>query len=251
MAGHHNRRFSAVDRFVIGWLSLLALLTFALPAAGQPPPPFDAVIGAMQAREKATIDYRCRLETRSSKGDQSRREVLAYFYRRPSKIRMEVLEGPYSGSLLIYNPETDPLRVRVRAGNPLMAFLQRMLYGEFFSVTHRWVVDLRGNGIHESDWAHFIKMYEKFLHAGTSRYMREEMFAGRKTYVYKLFSRDPSKTMAIKEAEVWVDAASYFPVRNFQYDAAGRMIRSAVFTALRFNTGIDMRLFREFRQDAD
>lgn len=224
----------------------MILLVFSVPAKGQSPPSFGTLIAAMRAREAATIDYRCRLETRSSSGAQSRRETLAYFYRRPSQIRMEVLEGPYAGALLIYNPEIDPHRVRVLAGNRLVAFLQRALYGEFFAVDHRWVVDLRGNGIHESDWAHFITTHAAFLKAGTSRYVRDEMLEGRRTYVYRLLSNDLQQTSGVKEEEVWVDAVSYFPVKNFQYDAAGRLIRSAVFTALEFNTGIDARLFREF-----
>jgi len=228
-----------------GWLLGLAVFFFAVPAKGQPPG-FASVLAGMQKQVAATTDYQCRFETQSSDGHQSRDVILAYYYRRPAKIRMEVLEGPYSGSLLIYNRAIDPQRVRVLAGNPLVAFLQRMLYGEFFAVDHEWVVDLRGSGIHESDWPHFIAEHEKYLQMGTSLFLGEEMLNGKKTYRYRLISDFPEKTMSIKEEDVWVDADTYFPVKYFQYDAAGLLIRKAVTTELRFNAGLSERLFLEF-----
>jgi len=228
-----------------GWLLGIVLFVFAVPAKGQSPD-FSSVIAGMRDRLAAITDYRCRFETQSSNGDQSRDVVLAYFYRRPGQIRMEVLEGPYAGSLLIYNRALDPQKVRVLAGNPLVAFLQRMLYGEFFAVDHEWVVDLRGNGIHESDWTYFITEHEKYLHLGTCLFLEEEILNGRKTYHYKLISHAPEKTMSIKEEDVWVDAETYFPVQYFQYDPSGVMLRKAVVTDLQFNTGINEKMFVDF-----
>lgn len=225
------------------------LLPAATASAGAPG--FATVLAGMKAKMTATNDYHCRLETRSANGNETRDVVLAYFYRRPARIRMEVLEGPYSGSLLIYNGETDAGKVRVLAGNRLVAFLQRMLYGEYFAVDHEWVVDLRGNGIHESHWPHFIKTHEAYLNKGTSRFVREEMMDGRVVYVYRLVSDSPEETMAVKREDLWVDAESFFPVRYLQYDEAGRLIRKAVTKELRFNTGINERLFMEFYPDME
>ena len=160
--------------FLLGGMLLLQ----AVPAAAEPPR-FAVVLAGMKAKLAAISDYQCRFETQSTNGAQTRNVVLAYYYRQPAQIRMEVLEGPYPGSLLIYNGETDAGRVRVLAGNRLVAFLQRMLYGEYFAVDHEWVVDLRGNGIHESGWPHFIRTHEAYLSMGTSRFVREEILDGR------------------------------------------------------------------------
>ncbi|MCB2166550.1 MAG: hypothetical protein KQI78_02740 [Deltaproteobacteria bacterium] len=232
--------------FLLGGMLLLQ----AVPAAAEPPR-FAVALAGMKAKLAATSDYQCRFETQSTNGDQTRDVVLAYYYRQPAQIRMEVLEGPYPGSLLIYNGETDAGKVRVLAGNRLVAFLQRMLYGEFFAVDHEWVVDLRGNGIHESDWSHFIRTHEAYLSMGTSQFVREEMLDGRVAYVYRLVSDAPEKTMAVKSEDLWVDAETFFPVRYFQYDEAGRLVRKAIVTELRFNTGISEGLFTEFYPDKD
>ncbi len=226
------------------------LLLHAVPAAAEPPR-FAVVLTGMKAKLAATSDYQCRFETQSTNGDQTRDVLLAYYYRKPEQIRMEVLEGPYPGSLLIYYGETDAGRVRVLAGNRLVAFLHRLLSGEFFAVDHEWVVDLRGNGIHESGWPHFIRTHEAYLSMGTSRFVREEILDGRVAYVYRLVSDAPEKTMAVKSEDLWVDAETFFPVRYFQYDEAGRLIRKAIVTELRFNAGISERLFTEFYPDMD
>ena len=247
--GKRHRRAGCIGVAAVFLLGGMLLLQ-AVPAAAEPPR-FAVVLAGMKAKLAATSDYQCRFETQSTNGDQTRDVVLAYYYRQPAQIRMEVLEGPYPGSLLIYNGETDAGRVRVLAGNRLVAFLQRMLYGEFFAVDHEWVVDLRGNGIHESDWPHFIRSHEAYLSMGTSRFVREEILDGRVAYVYRLVSDAPEKTMAVKSEDLWVDAETFFPVRYFQYDDTGRLIRRAIVTELRFNTGISERLFSEFYPDKD
>jgi outer membrane lipoprotein-sorting protein len=238
----------AVLAGLMGWMLASSLLTGAV-AAEAPPPTFAAVLAGMQERWSATRDYQCRFETFSSNGEATREVVLAYFYRQPAQIRMEVLEGPYAGSLLLYNRAVAPRKVRVLAGNPLVALLQRMLYGEFFAVDHKWVVDLRGNGIHESDWAHFIADHQIYVRDGTTRFLGEEMLDGRPTYRYLLLSNAPRKEASITEEQVWVDAKSFFPVQYFQYDGAGRLVRKARVSNLKFNTGIDAQLFVAFHTD--
>jgi outer membrane lipoprotein-sorting protein len=248
----HGNRYRQAG--YIGFVALCfiggLLLSPAVPTAAEPPR-FADVLAGMKARLAATKDYRCRLVTQSSNGDETREVVLNYFYQRPDRIRMEVLEGPYSGSLLIYDGGQETEKVRVLAGNRLVAFLQRMIYGEYFAVDHEWVVDLRGNGIHESHWPHFIRTHEAYLRMGTTRFVREEILDGRAAYVFRLVSDFPEKTMSVKTEDLWVDAKSLFPVRYFQYDDSGRLMRKAIVTELRFNTGISERLFREFHPDME
>jgi outer membrane lipoprotein-sorting protein len=223
----------------------LSLSLFASPAYSQSPD-FVSILEKMRKQIVLVTDYQCRFRTFSTDGTKSREVLLAYYYRNPSQIRMEVLEGPNPGSILIYNRKVQPEQVRVIAGNKFTAFMQRMFYGEFFPLTNKWVLDLRGNGIHESDWLNFIDEHEKYLKIGSSRFIGEETLNGRKTYLFKLVSNNPDETMSIKEEDVWIDAQTYFPVQFFQYDTQGRLARKATITELQFNTGLDERLFVEF-----
>jgi outer membrane lipoprotein-sorting protein len=224
---------------------VFCLTTFAAPVWGQSTN-FASILKKMRNRLEQTADYQCRFRTFSTDGTKSREVLLAYYYRNPYQIRMEVLEGPHPGSILIYNRQLRPEQVRVIAGNKFTAFVQRMVYGEFFPLTNKWVLDLRGNGIHESDWLNFINEHEKYLKLGSSRFMGEALLNGRRTYLFKLVSLDPEETMSIKEEDVWVDARTYFPVQFIQYDVRGRLARKTTITELQFNTGLDERLFVEF-----
>jgi outer membrane lipoprotein-sorting protein len=223
---------------------ILTLLTAG--AAWAEPLRFASVVAGMQVNLAETVDYQCRLETWSSDGGQEQLVILAYAFRRPDKIRMEVLEGPYEGSLLIYNREIDPNRVRVRAGHPLMAFLQRLVYGEYFALNHQWVVDKRGNGIHESHWPYYAAQRRKYVASGRSRFIGAAVIDGRPAYHFRLEADGAETRWGFHREDVWVDAASYFPVQLHQYDASGRLVRRARATALRFNTGIDLNWFRDF-----
>lgn len=228
---------------------ILVLLTAAMARAE--PPSFMAVLNGMQARLAGTVDYQCRLATWSTNGNQEQAVVLAYAFHMPNKIRMEVIEGPYAGSLLIYNQDADPLRVRVRAGNPIMAFLQRLMYGEYFTVDHQWVVDRRGNGVHESHWPRYVTEHLKYLSSGRSRFLGYALIDGRRTYRFRL-EVDAAETQGgFHREDFWVDATTYFPLQLHQYDASGRLVRKTRATGLTLNSGIGLDWFRDFEPSGD
>ncbi len=249
MLPEYSRQPIAANLIAAVLLCAFSLTLFAAPVWGQTPD-FVFILKQMRNRIERINDYQCRFRTFSTDGTQSREVLLAYYYRNPSQIRMEVLEGPSPGSILIYNPRIQPEQVRVIAGNKFTAFMQRLFYGEFFPLNNEWVLDLRGNGIHESDWPNFIEEHEKYLSIGSSRFIGEEMLNGRKTYLFKLVSNNPDETMSIKEEDVWVDARHYFPVQFFQYDIQGRIARRTTITELKFDTGLDERMFIEFHPKA-
>ena len=212
---------------------------------------FQSILKEMRYHVEGITDYQCRFRTYSTNGSESREVVLAYYYRKPNQIRMEILEGPNPGSILIYNRQVEPEQVRVISGNRFTALLQRMVYGEFLPLDNEWVLDLRGNGIHESDWLNFISEHEKYLRNGSSRFVRKEDLNGRITYLFKLISNAPDQTMSIKEEDVWIDSQTYFPVQFFQYDSDGQLARRTTITNLRFNIGLNERIFIEFHPDGN
>jgi outer membrane lipoprotein-sorting protein len=234
---------------IVAVMTCAFYLTASTGTAGDQSISFASILGKMRNRLEHTTDYQCRFRTFSTDGTKSREVLLAYYYRNPHQIRMEVLEGPYPGSILIYNRRIQPQQVRVIAGNKFTAFMQRMFYGEFFPLTDKWVLDLRGNGIHESDWLNFVNQHEKYLKYGSSRFIGEERLNGSTTYRFKLVSLRPDETMAIKQEEVWVDAKTYFPVQFIQYDTRGHLVRKTTITELQFNAGLDERLFVEFHPE--
>lgn len=163
-------------------------------------------------------------------------------------IRMEVSAGIYPGTIMLYNPEVVRDKVRILVGNPALAVLQKIFFGEYFEL-HK-LVDLRGKGVHESDWDSFISDHLKLLHLGKSKFIGEEEVNGKTTLFYRLNSDDPAKTMSIKIEEVWIDKKTYFPIKYIHYDASGQVIRRSVFNNLEFNTDLQVDIFKKFKTDS-
>ncbi len=163
-------------------------------------------------------------------------------------IRMEILTGIYPGTIMLYNPEVVKDKVKVRVGNPALAVLQKIFFGEYFEL-HR-MVDLRGNGVHESDWGSFIDEHQKFLHLIKSKFIGEEKMNGKTTFFYRLVSDNPAKTMSIKIEDVWIDKRTYFPVKYVHYDTLGRVIRRSAYNTLEFNAGLQADIFNDFKPDS-
>ena len=163
---------------------------------------------------------------------------------------MEVLEGEYQGTVMLYNPEVVRDKVRVRVGNPALAVLQKIFLGEYFEPYSKWIIDLRGNAVHESDWGSFIDDHLKLLHLGKSKFIGEKEVNGRTTLFYRLDSDKPDKTMYIKTEEVWIDKKTYFPIKYIHYDISDQVIRRSVYHTLKFNTDLQEDIFKTFKTNS-
>jgi outer membrane lipoprotein-sorting protein len=212
--------------------------------------PFDNTLKTMQQKFQSLKDYQCVFESYTARDEESREMVFSYFFKKPKMIRMEVLEGTYPGTVMLYNPQVMRDKVRVLVGNPALAVLQKIFFGEYFGLYSKWIIDLRGNGVHESDWGSFIDDHLKLLHLGKSKFIGEKEVNGRTTLFYRLDSHEPIKTMNIKTEEVWIDKKTYFPIKYIHYDASDQVIRRSVYHNLKFNTDLQMDLFKRLKTDS-
>ncbi len=202
----------------------------------------------MQQTFQSLKDYHCIFESYTARDKKSLKIVFSYFFKTPKMIRMEVLEGIYPGTIMLYNSEVVKDKVRVQVGNPALAVLQKIFFGEYFEL-HR-MVDLQGKGVHESDWGTFIGNHLKLLHLVKSKFIGEEKVNGKTTLFYRIDSDKPDKTMYIKTEEVWIDKKTYFPIKYIHYDTSGQVIRRSVYHNLEFNAGLHGDNFKKFRTDS-
>ena len=204
----------------------------------------------MQQKFQSLRDYQCTFESYTARDEESRAAVFSFYFKKPEMIRMEILEGKYPGSVMLYNPQVIRDKVRVQVGNPALAVLQKIILGEYFELHSKWTVDLRGKGVHESSWSTFIEDHRRLLHLGNSKFMGEKEVNGKTTLFYRLESHDPNKTLNVKTEEVWIDKQTYFPIKFIHYDASGRIIRRSEYHNLKFNTGLRLDLFKRFKTDS-
>lgn len=210
--------------------------------------PFDKTLKSMQRKFQTLTDYHCIYKYYTARDEKSYDITFSYFFKKPKMIRMEIMAGIYPGTIMLYNPEAVRDKVRVQVGNPALAVLQKIFFGEYFEL-HR-MVDLRGKGVHESDWGTFIGNHLKLLHLVKSKFMGEEKVNGKTTLFYRLTSDNPAKTMSIKIEDVWIDKRTYFPVKYIHYDTLGQVIRRSVYNDLEFNAGLHGDIFKKFRTDS-
>lgn len=202
----------------------------------------------MKERAASVDNYQCVYHSYAATEKDETDLVFLYRFRKPKKIRMEIIEGPHADTILIYNSEHYQNQVRVRAGNALIAYLQKLLSLEYLDVQDRWVTDVRGNSILESDWNWFIDQHLYFIHLNVVRTesVETENLVGRPVLHYILTSANPDVTSGIAKEEIWVDIETVFPIKYVQYDTTGRAVRRSTFSNVRLNAEPSPDLFIDF-----
>lgn len=182
-------------------------------------------------------DYNCLFESFSSNEEKSEAVTFRYFYKKPKSVRMEIIEGSYSGTILLYEGKN----VRVKPGVFLIGW-----FTFNYSPDHKYVCDYRGNGLHNSDWGYFIQEHINLLELTTAKLTGEETLDGRKVLVYELLSKDPSKSRDIAKEKIWIDKDQNLLIRYRQYDSSGRLIQSGYYKDIKIDSGINNSVFTNF-----
>lgn len=224
------------------FLILMVLIPETIPCEEIP---FEEMLSLMKARFASIDGYQCVYDSYSALGEKELELIFSYQFKKPKKIRMEIIAGAYSKTVLIYDPERKKDQVRVRAGNEVIAYLQKLLYGEYLNVDDDWVTDMRGNGIHQSDWSWFIEQHMQFVHFTKTESVRKVDLNGRPALYYILVSDAPEKTLDIAKEEIWVDCRTAFPVKLIQYDSFGRMTRRSFYNDIRLDVKLPNKLFMD------
>ncbi len=182
-------------------------------------------------------DYRCTFVSFASDSEKSEQVAYGYYFKKPASVRMEVRTGDYEGTVLLYRG-TD---VRVKLGHGILSW-----FSFSFDRTSRIVRDLRGNGIHESDWGWFVEQHLQMLPLTGNTYVGIDTINGRPTVSYKLTSVDPEKTRWVAVEYVWIDREDNTLVQYKQYDRSGRLIQSGLYQDVVLNPNLDDSVFTEF-----
>jgi outer membrane lipoprotein-sorting protein len=108
------------------------------------------------------------------------------------------------------------------------------------------VCDLRGYGLHQSDWGWYIDQHLENMKLFNGKITGEEVVNGRETIVCELVSKNPVETSSIAKEKVWVDKELAVPLKYLQYDSTGKLILSSMFSNIQLNCQLKNILFTEF-----
>jgi len=233
-------------RFAMAAWILPALWSFTVLPVPARADFFAEALPLMVARFGSVNDYHCQYSAFSAKDGKTADLVFTYFFKKPKQIRMEVVKGTYPGTVLLYHRQHQPGKVKVRVGSPLLAAMQKAIYGEYFDHRDQKVTDLGGFGVLESDWGWFLDIHAEMARFGRTESVQEVVLDGRPCMYYELVSSRPEKTMSVAREELWIDKETFAPVRFVEYDRSGTVIRKVEYKEMAINVGLRDELFTKF-----
>ena len=139
-----------------------------------------------------------------------------------------------------------PDQVKVRVGNPVIAVMQKAIYGDYFHHRDRKVTDLGGFGVLESDWGWFIDIHREMARFGRTELKKDVLYEGKPALYYRLVSTNPEKTLSVAREELWIDKATYAPMKFIEYDRYGTVIRKVEYKDMVVDVGLKGELFTHF-----
>ena len=226
--------------------SLLLILAFLLliPAySGSSDTSYPDILTRMKERFEKIETYQCFFQVFTAKGKKTKTVTAQYFFKKPKWVRMELLEGSQKGTVLLYKPHS----VKLKPGKGLLS-----IFHFTFEPENERLVDLRGYGIHETDWGYCIDQHLQRLEITDSQFAGEENVEGRQTLVFELLSQYPERSNGVAKEVLWVDKEELIPLKYVHYDTTGKVVLSALFKEIKINVELEDAFFERFKKgDAD
>jgi outer membrane lipoprotein-sorting protein len=200
---------------------------------------YEESLEKAQSKFRSIHNYHCTFVSFSSEEDKKEEITYGYYYCKPCSVRLEVRTGPYEGTVLLYTGGT----VRLKVGYGILSW-----FSFSFDQTDKIVCDLRGNGIHQSDWGWYIEQHLQFMPQTRSSFAGIDTINDRQTYKYELVSKDPNETRSVATEYMWVDIQEDVILRYEQYDSTGKLIQSGLYKDIVIDSVMSDSLFVEFEK---
>jgi len=191
----------------------------------------------IQSRYQTLQNYQCTFISYACNVEKSEEITYRYFFKKPGSVRMEVRTGSYEGAVLLYAGSN----VRVKIGHGILSW-----FSFSFDPANKIVCDLRGNGLHQSDWGWYIEQHVHMMPLTLSRFIGIDTIEGKRSLKYELVSKDPGQTRSIVTEQLWIDAQQDILLQYKQYDNTGKLIQSGLYQDIVFDVGMNDNLFTEF-----
>lgn len=164
----------------------------------------DPLTGAIE-RYRKVESYRVTIHSVHAEAE----EHLRYFYQKPGFVRMEFIR-PHAGTVLVYSPSTQRVR------------LWPLGTGRFpeldFSPGNPLVQSSRHQRIDQSDVGVLLDSMQKLRQGGSLGSPHEQALAGRQVLYLSVTGSDHLTVADVHRYELWLDAASLFPVKVISRD---------------------------------
>ncbi len=201
----------------------------AAQPASQPAATFPAPLAEAIAHYQTVGGYSVTIDSFYGAGE----DVIRYFYKRPGWVRMEFIK-PHAGALLVYNPKTDRVRLWPFGRNHFELGL---------SPRNPLIRSPRGQYVNHSDvgalFANTLLLQEK----GSTDVLGTELLNGH-TVLHLVTTGGPGIAVdGVHRIEMWLDTATWFPLKIISSDTLGAMIETVTMDGLQVDPPMPDALF--------
>lgn len=204
-------------------LILAAALTGAAPARA------DALDDAIR-HFRSVESYRVTIRSTHDDGE----EHIRYYYRKPGFVRMEFIR-PHAGAVMIYSPDTGRVRLwPFGAGN----FPELSL-----RPGNSIIRSLSGMRVDHSDVGTLFENIRALREPGSTEMLGTETADGRTVLHLKVTGAEGVIVAGVHSSELWLDAATRFPVKVISRDVHDAVIETVVMEGLEVNGKLPEALF--------
>ncbi|MHB0885294.1 MAG: outer membrane lipoprotein-sorting protein [Bacillota bacterium] len=217
-------RRPAATRKAISALALGLFLAGAVSGCGTPAAP--QIVGQMTAAFEKLTDYQATLDLKYTLAGQDQTVEIKQSFKKPDRHRLEFLApAELKGQLTVFNgqtmwtysPSDNEVLVFTQAGEEVVGQDQRSLI----------------SGVLDS-----LKSAESVRAAGRGR------IEGRFAYILEVTPATPKGDDLVSLLKVWVDRATWLPLKVETYNGAGKLVSSALYKDVKENSGLADDLFK-------
>lgn len=190
-------------------LSILAVsVLVTLAAASAQDSGVEPILEQVKQKWKSIYDYRCQMQSLNRLGQEVDKKKLDFAFQRPHKVRMEVLDGPKKGSVLVRDANE---KIRAKKGGILGVVAITL------EESDERVTNLRGRKFYEADWGSVIAEWLLAAKNGWSfEKAPDEKYNNEVCHVLISHWRDPKSP--ITKDMIWVSKETQLIVRRQQFE---------------------------------
>lgn len=162
-------------------------------------------------------------------------EEIKYYYKKPGFVRMEFIT-PHKGAVLVYNPETNKVRLRP------FGFLKPLVLT--LRPDNSLIKSAKGHTVDESDIGALLQTVSELQLHGVTEVHGEESVGGRPALqVFVEGEGAFTVDSDIHRYFLWLDKETLLPLRVLAYDLHGGLIEEVLMDDLEINRELSGSLF--------
>jgi len=184
----------------------------------------DDLISSMSNRLKNIHDYQSISRYYNRKGKSSDWRTYKYWYVAPGYVKMKIIKGKSSGSVVFYNPKTD--KVRAHKGG-LFSFIHLTLNKD-----DSRVVSIRGVRVDQTSFSYVERLIIKQMQSGFC-----DLKEKKENYFIDCSYKKPLAS-DIYYDKLTIDKKNMLPTRWERDDKNGKPLYEAIYKLISINSGL-------------